>query len=49
MVIAAEMMRRFLNRDGRSNERDVDIVFRILDEQIVRNEGGAGTYKTQFE
>ncbi|MEZ4883431.1 MAG: hypothetical protein R3E32_01750 [Chitinophagales bacterium] len=36
-----------VNKDGKSNAKDVDIVFKILDEQIVKNEGGIGTYKKE--
>ncbi len=34
-----------INQDGESNEKDVDIVFKILNERIVKNAGGVGTYK----
>ncbi len=36
-----------VNKDGESNAEDVDIVFDILNEQIVKNEGGIGTYKKE--
>lgn len=36
-----------VNKDGESNEKDVDIVFDILNEKIVKNEGGIGTYKKE--
>jgi len=34
-----------VNKDGESNTEDVDIVFKILSEKIVKNKGGIGTYK----
>lgn len=34
-----------VNQDGSSNIEDVNIVFSILDEKIVKNKGGVGTYK----
>ncbi len=34
-----------VNQDGSSNIEDVDIVFKILNEKIVKNKGGIGTYK----
>lgn len=34
-----------VNQDGASDEKDVDIVFKILNEKIVKNAGGIGTYK----
>ena len=36
-----------VNRDGSSDERDVNIVYKILDEKIVQDNGGVGTYKKQ--
>lgn len=36
-----------VNKDGKSNGEDVDIVFNILNEKIVKNEGGIGTYKEE--
>lgn len=34
-----------VNDDGQSNAADVDIIYRILDEKIIRDNGGVGTYK----
>jgi uncharacterized protein YcbK (DUF882 family) len=34
-----------INNDGSSNAADVDIVYNILDKEIVRDSGGVGTYK----
>ncbi|MCX6317993.1 MAG: DUF882 domain-containing protein [Bacteroidetes bacterium] len=34
-----------INRDGKTNSRDVDIVYNILDKQILKEKGGIGTYK----
>ena len=34
-----------VNNDGKSNAEDVDIIYRILDEKIIRENGGVGTYK----
>ncbi|MFM7671390.1 MAG: hypothetical protein ACKO6Q_02215 [Bacteroidota bacterium] len=34
-----------VNGDGRSNSNDVDIVYRILDREIIADKGGIGTYK----
>ena len=34
-----------VNQDGEANSKDVDIVFKILNEKIVKNSGGIGTYK----
>jgi uncharacterized protein YcbK (DUF882 family) len=34
-----------INRDGRSDSKDVDIVFSILDKKIIKSHGGIGTYK----
>ncbi|MGB0932220.1 MAG: hypothetical protein ACPGVB_15660, partial [Chitinophagales bacterium] len=36
-----------VNKDGESNDKDVDIVVDILNEKIVKNEGGIGTYKKE--
>ena len=36
-----------INRDGKTNSKDVDIVFDILDKEIVKDEGGIGTYKNE--
>jgi len=36
-----------INRDGKRNAADVDIVYKILDEKIMKNQGGIGTYKNE--
>ena len=36
-----------VNSDGRINSRDVDVVYQILDNEILKNSGGVGTYKKQ--
>lgn len=36
-----------VNKDGDSNEEDVDIVFQILDKEIIKDKGGVGTYKNE--
>ena len=36
-----------INKDGTSDTKDVDIVFKILDREIICNKGGIGTYKTE--
>lgn len=34
-----------INSDGTADAKDVDIVYRILDEEIIGDLGGVGTYK----
>jgi uncharacterized protein YcbK (DUF882 family) len=36
-----------INNDGKRNAADVDIVYKILDEEIMKNKGGIGTYKNE--
>ncbi len=36
-----------INDDGKVNGKDVDIVYDILDQKIVKEEGGLGTYKNR--
>ena len=36
-----------INDDGESNNKDVDIVFEILDKEIIKDKGGIGTYKNE--
>lgn len=36
-----------VNKDGKRNAADVDIVYKILDEQIMKGKGGIGTYKNE--
>lgn len=34
-----------INSDGNINSEDVDIIYKILDTQIIKNKGGLGSYK----
>jgi uncharacterized protein YcbK (DUF882 family) len=34
-----------INKDGTVDAADIDIVYSILDKEIIRNKGGIGTYK----
>jgi uncharacterized protein YcbK (DUF882 family) len=36
-----------INDDGKSDCKDVDIVYDILDKEILRDKGGIGTYKNE--
>lgn len=36
-----------VNRDGRANKKDVDIVYRILNRKVIKGKGGIGTYKNE--
>ena len=36
-----------VNKDGKSNSKDVDIVYNILNTKIIGNKGGIGTYKKE--
>jgi hypothetical protein len=36
-----------VNDDGKSNSKDVDIVFTVLDQNIIKDKGGIGTYKSE--
>lgn len=36
-----------VNNDGNSDAEDVNIVYNILDEKIIGNKGGIGTYKNE--
>ena len=36
-----------INGDGASDSKDIDIVFDILDKQIIKDKGGIGTYKNE--
>ncbi|MEO1050904.1 MAG: DUF882 domain-containing protein [Bacteroidota bacterium] len=36
-----------VNDDGKKDTKDVDIVYRILNQKIIGNKGGIGTYKTE--
>ena len=37
-----------VNDDGHMNAEDVDIVYKLLDEKIVKGTGGLGTYKSEW-
>ena len=37
-----------VNGDGRMNDEDVDIVYGLLHEKIMRGKGGIGTYKNEW-
>ncbi len=34
-----------VNKDGKRNAKDVNLVYNILDKKIIGNKGGLGTYK----
>lgn len=34
-----------VNRDGSINAKDVDIIYKLLNEKIIKDKGGIGTYK----
>lgn len=36
-----------INGDNSSNSKDVDVVYDILDNQIIKQKGGIGTYKKE--
>jgi uncharacterized protein YcbK (DUF882 family) len=36
-----------INDDGKADAEDVDIVYKILDQKIVKEDGGLGTYKNR--
>ena len=36
-----------INNDGNSDSKDVDIVFNILDTEIIKDSGGIGVYKNE--
>lgn len=36
-----------VNKDGKSDSKDVDIVHQILDKKIIKDKGGLGTYKNE--
>ncbi|MFK7972098.1 MAG: hypothetical protein AB8F95_17145 [Bacteroidia bacterium] len=38
-----------VNADGTADAKDVDIVFNILDQDIIGNKGGIGTYKNNSD
>lgn len=43
--IAIDILVLDINSDGKINGKDVDIVYQILDKEIVMDKGGVGTYK----
>ena len=45
---AIDIMVMDVNRDGKIDSKDVDIVYAILDRKILRNNGGLGTYKSEI-
>ncbi|NJO88125.1 MAG: hypothetical protein HC831_03530 [Chloroflexia bacterium] len=36
-----------INNDGTADSKDVDLIYNILDKEIVKKQGGIGTYKNQ--
>ena len=36
-----------VNGDGDSDDKDVDIIYNILNKKIIRSKGGLGTYKNE--
>jgi uncharacterized protein YcbK (DUF882 family) len=34
-----------INKDGNYDSKDVDLVYNLLDKQIIKDKGGIGTYK----
>lgn len=36
-----------VNNDGNADKKDVDVVYHILDKEIIGNKGGIGTYKNE--
>lgn len=36
-----------INNDGKSDRADVELVYTILDKEIVKDKGGIGTYKSE--
>lgn len=36
-----------INKDGNSDKEDVNLVYSILDRQIIKNKGGIGTYTNE--
>jgi uncharacterized protein YcbK (DUF882 family) len=44
---AVDIMVMDVNFDGKIDSMDVDIVYAILDQRIVKNKGGLGTYKSE--
>lgn len=44
---AIDIMVLDVNADGEIDSKDVDIVYAILDKNIIKNAGGLGTYKSE--
>lgn len=42
---AMDFMVLDINYDGKRDSKDVDIVYEILDKEIIKDNGGIGTYK----
>lgn len=38
-----------INNDGTSDGKDVDLIYNILDKEIIKNKGGIGTYKNRTD
>lgn len=36
-----------VNDDGKADDKDVDIVFQILNKKVIKDKGGIGTYKNE--
>ena len=36
-----------VNKDGTSDKQDVDVVFELLDNELLKGKGGIGTYKNE--
>jgi uncharacterized protein YcbK (DUF882 family) len=45
---AIDIMVLDVNGDGEIDSKDVDIVYNILNNKIVKNKGGLGTYKSEI-
>lgn len=45
---AIDIMVLDVNGDGEIDSKDVDIVYKILDNKIIKNKGGLGTYKSEI-
>ena len=44
---AIDFLELDVNGDGKINGEDVDLVFKILDKEIIKDKGGVGTYKNK--
>lgn len=36
-----------INEDNRIDEKDIDLIYNLLDKKIIRDKGGIGTYKKE--